>query len=523
MNGGWHDAGDLSQGLINTGESTHAMFGLAAELRNAGRKPAWFPYLVEEAKWGLEWIHKVRFPGGFRIGFASMNIWTNGIIGDEDDRTRAALNNPNVNYIAAAAGAAAHNFLKQSEPALAKKSLAIAEEDWRHAIVGVESPETQSTPAFAATDIELASIGTIASVELFKATGKPEYAQKAQELSLIILASQQTKIVGSKFPLAGFFYTGPDRKTIFHQFHRGNDQAPVVAMSMLCDTFPNHADWMKWYSLVAFHSEYQKRAASTTEPYEVLPAYVYRGDEWKTYPEGDRYGSSREAYRQQVLAGMPMGDDYYLRTFPVWFTRRGNYGPLLSQTKSLASAARLRRDNVARELVERQLEWVIGRNPFAQSTMWGEGYDFAPQYSVSVGDIVGSLPVGMMTRGNSDVPYWPATNTFVFKEVWVHSSARWLSIMEDLVHTPKKAAMEFTLSRKTVAEGEILITVEAKGMGKHLFSVRAQNLALERAHQEMVLPGSFTFKARVQAKDEPWVAVVIADDDLSQRRDVAGQ
>ena len=32
-----------------------------------------------------------------------MNLWTDGIIGNEDDRTPAALDNPNVNYIAAAA------------------------------------------------------------------------------------------------------------------------------------------------------------------------------------------------------------------------------------------------------------------------------------------------------------------------------------------------------------------------------------------------------------------------------------
>ena len=32
-----------------------------------------------------------------------------------------------------------------------------------------------------------------------------------------------------------------------------------------------------------------------------------------------------------------MGDGWYLRAFPVWFARRGNYGPLLSQAKALAA------------------------------------------------------------------------------------------------------------------------------------------------------------------------------------------
>jgi hypothetical protein len=239
--------------------------------------------------------------------------------------------------------------------------------------------------------------------------------------------------VGATFPLSGFFYTDTTRTTLFHQFHRAADQAPIVAMTMLCDTLPNHADRAAWLAVVSRYAEYQKRSTAATAPWSVLPAYVYRDDEWQHITENDRYGSSREAFRQQVLAGMDMGGGYHLRAFPVWFTRRGNYGVLLSQTQALAAAARLRSDRAAADLVQSQLQWIAGRNPFAQSTMWGEGYDCAPLYSVSVGDIVGSLPVGMMTSENADRPYWPATNTYVFKEVWVHPSARWLGAMAELL------------------------------------------------------------------------------------------
>ena len=64
--------------------------------------------------------------------------------------------------------------------------------------------------------------------------------------------------------------------------------------------------------------------------------------------------------------------------------------------------------------------------------MWGEGYDFAPQYTPSSGDIVGSLPVGIQSRGDSDVPYWPVQNTWTYKEVWVHPVGRWIAVMRDL-------------------------------------------------------------------------------------------
>jgi hypothetical protein len=435
MSGGWHDAGDLSQGVINTGEATYAMFALAERLRARGGNAALVARLIDEGKWGLAWVLRVRFDGGYRIGFASHNLWTNNVVGDADDRSREAKNNPNANYIAAAAEAIAARVLRSDEPDLAARSLRTAEEDWRYAIVGVEGPSTWSTPAFAATRLELAGIGATASLELYRATHEQMYADKAVELAKVIVASQQKIPVGKAFPLAGFFYTGPDRDTLFHEFHRGNDQAPIVALTELVETLPQHADRATWMSTLALYAEYQKKSAMTTAPYGVLPAYVYRlGDETKDVPDsGALHGATREAYRAQVLAGRPMGDGWYLRAFPVWFARRGNFGVLLSQAKALAASARVRHDSAGLDLAQRQAQWIVGRNPFAQSTMYGEGYDWAQQYSVSSGDFVGSLPVGMQSRGDTDLPYWPSQNMYVYKEVWVHPASRWLWLMVDLL------------------------------------------------------------------------------------------
>ena len=282
--------------------------------------------------------------------------------------------------------------------------------------------------------VELAGIGITASLELYQATGGQPYADRAIELARVIVESQQKSYVGTEYPLAGFFYTGPDRDTLFHQFHRGNDQAPVVALAQLVEAFPDHPDWMRWYATVARYAEYLKAGARTTAPYQVLPAYVYRDtDHLKMTADLGRYQATPEAFRAQVLQGLPMGDGYYLRAFPVWFARRGNYGVLLSQAKALSAAANLRNDLAAAELAQLQAQWIVGRNPFVQSTMYGEGYDWTQLYSVSSGDIVGALPVGMKTRGARDVPYWPAQNMYVYKEVWVHSTSRWLWLMADLL------------------------------------------------------------------------------------------
>ncbi len=532
MNGGWHDAGDLSQGLINTGEGTYAMFSLAESLAKQGADTALVRRLVDEARWGLHWVLKVRFPGGYRMGFASHNLWTNNIVGDEDDRTREAKNNPNVNYIAAAAGAIGYRLLRDTDPELAVRALDIAEDDWSHAIVGKENAETRHTVAFAASPMELAGIGILASLELFKATGKQLYADKAIELAKVVLASQQKNFVGDRFPLSGFFYTGPDRDTLFHQFHRGNDQAPIVALTKLAEALPYHDDWIKWYAAVANYSEYQKRSARTTEPYAVLPSYVYHEKEYLQRPEkGAPHGETREAFRAQVLEGMPMGNGYYLRKFPVWFARQGNFGILLSQAKALSSAARLRRDKPAQDLAQKQAQWIVGRNPFVQSTMYGEGYDWAQQYSVSSGDFVGSLPVGMQSRGVRDIPYWPSQNTYVYKEVWVHPSARWLWLMEDLMDptiadVQPARMLDYSVKSVTRANGTVTITLRANGSGAHTFVLRSDNLTVTQPSKTVTLragrPVAITWTAKIEAAQGPWVGVIVPDRDVSNRRETMG-
>jgi len=530
MSGGWHDAGDLSQGVINTGEATYAMFALAERLRARDGDSALVARLIEEAKWGLDWVLRVRFPGGYRMGFASHNLWTNNIVGDADDRTRDARNNPNANYIAAAAEAIAYRVLKDVEPELAARSLRTAEEDWGYAINGVEGPATWHTPAFAATRMELAGIGITASVELFRATGKRQYADKAVELARIVVASQQKRRVGRAFPLAGFFYTGPDRDTLFHQFHRGNDQAGIVGLSQLVEALPHHPDWMAWYSTIALYADYQKRAATTTAPYGVLPSYVYRvGDETKEVADsGALHGATREAYRAQVLAGMPMGEGWYLRAFPVWFARRGNFGILLSQAKALSASARLRGDSDAVDLAHRQAQWIVGRNPFVQSTMYGAGYDWAQQYSVSSGDFVGSLPVGMQSRGDADVPYWPSQNMYVYKEVWVHPASRWLWLMADLLDPVSRAVprtpVSFSVTTTPAPNGGVMIRLTAAGEGSHTFALRAENLVVERPTRLVTFQGgrptTIEWNARRATPDAPWVAVVVPDGDVSRRHEV---
>ncbi|MBN2137079.1 MAG: glycoside hydrolase family 9 protein [Sedimentisphaerales bacterium] len=506
INGGWHDAGDLSQGLVNTSESAHAMLSLAETLQESD--PALSRRLIEEARWGVEWILKTRFADGYRCTWATMGFWTDGKFGTVDDVTAEARNQPFENFLASSTEALAGRIFKDIDPNLASACLEAAKEDWRFA-------RTESKSA----NLEPACAGAMAAIDLFKATADLSYGDAAVEFAEVIIASQQRSLTNWNVPLAGFFYTNPRKDRILHYSHRSGEQAPVVVLAELCAMFPDHADWMRWYSSVVLYSEYLKTISRFTEPYGMLPASVYRPDE-----------ESRPNFREQVLNGVEIGKDHYLRMFPVWYNGfRGNNGTLLSQAKALSSAAQLRGDSDLADLARLQLQWVVGRNPFSQSTMYGEGYDYAPQYTAMSGDMCGSLAVGIQSHFNADVPYWPADNCYNFKEVWVHPSARWLSVMCDLLGplaACEPVEPDLLLSAETSPDGEVTIKLDARGQGPVSFAIRTANLKSEQNHLEAKLDSpdlqTLTWQGRMVSTNEPWVVVAVPDDDLSMRKEIFG-
>jgi len=356
---------------------------------------------------------------------------------------------------------------------------------------------------------------------------------------------------------------------------------------------------MKWYSAVVLHSRYYLQSASTIdEPYAVLPAAVYRESEARLLPDSKNWtplrAADRDAYLKEVRCGIPLGGEYYLRRFPVWFDFRGNSSVLLSEAKALSAAAQLRGDLEAEDLAQKQAEWLVGLNPFAASVMYGEGYDWTPLYSVRSGQMVGALPVGIETKGFADAPYWPTQICWTYKEVWTQPVGQWIWLMQDVsvsanvrgtadpasnepvefrelrsgqattapsspvgsefslqlpeghydvrqgsAHTSvtvlpgvlynvdlrRDRVLDFKVTFQDLGHEEIALRVSAEGAGRHTFTIRSDNLALkEQEKQEVDLALGKTreaiWHARVVSHETPWVAVVIPDDTLSERREV---
>lgn len=593
INGGWHDAGDLTQGLGNTSEAVYAMFNLAEYLHSRNDDPDLYDRVMEEAEWGLDWVLKTSFRDGYRNGGSISSRRTNGIIGDNDDNMSTARNSPMDHFVAASAEAIGYRLLKRANPRKAALSLKMAEEDFQFAIEGLANAEENLNKSvfrgtFDSDNIEhlAPSIGILTAVDLWKATGNNRYIEYAAEWGGIIINSQQRTLPDWEVPLTGFFYTSQEKEHILHFCHHGREHSPVMALTQLCEIFPDHADWMKWYSAVALHSQYLKNIAKFTEPYGVIPASIYSDQEYLHAPE-----SRQESYKEQVLNGIPLGEGHYLRLFPVWMDYRGHFGTILPQGKALASAGNLRGDLESSQLAQRQLEWVIGQNPFSQSNMWGEGYDFPPLYTVFSGDMVGGLPVGIQTYETEDVPYWPVQNSWTYKEIWSFPAISWISLMRNVsgpamvegiaetdvefkdnstgkvIHVkpglfdgkfkiavpqgrytvrsgpvelkkdllpasdyqldlrPEKV-LDFEIIRTTSSKGDVKIELTASGKGKHSFAMRTENISLKNSNQEVNLKQGETvtlkWTGKILVKETPWIAVVVPDGDLSSRKEVMG-
>ncbi|MBR0142680.1 MAG: glycoside hydrolase family 9 protein [Clostridia bacterium] len=423
MNGGWHDAGDLSQGLGNTASAVYAMLKLSEKLKDTD--PALYDTCLEEARWGGEWVLKTRFSDGYRASWLTMDFWTKGFLGDYDDIIHEAARRSGVNMHAAATEALAARIFREIDPAFAYANLTAAEEDYAWAVEDEEKEKDHPMRRFFG-ELGSAAQGCITSLELYRTTGRKEYLDRAEAYADLIPLCQETEYPAWEKPIRGFFYTGRDHRQFVHSAHGSSEHAPLVALAMMQEVRPKAA----YRNCLKLYAEYVKTAVRFTAPYEMLPASIYDLDAVDSEKPFTFFGCpTADDAKEQIRNGVRLDETHYLRLFPVWYSFRGNSGVTLTLARAALACANALKDKRLFEIVTHALEWHVGRNPFNQSLIWGEGYNYTPQYSAMSGDIVGSFPVGVETQYNEDVPYYPHANCYNYKEVWVFPAMRWLDIL----------------------------------------------------------------------------------------------
>lgn len=437
--GGWHDAGDVSQFEICTGEMAHAILDLAEVIDNVEYKQL----LKEEARVGLNWLLRTRLSNGKRVMGVTYSIWRDNVHKADNHNLNPMKIEEGAfeNLIAAAAEAQGYNSFKDEDEIFATWCLRAAIDDYQNALRELE--ENIYTARWGKVpESQVYGEAILASVLLYQITNNEEYILNARKFSKIVMACQQKEYPLWDIPIRGFFYENQDHLTNLVFEHRGHFDAPIYGLTKLCEIgidYPEYSDWIKTLNL---YKEYILSITSYTKPYDLLPAGIYEIDKinlnsYTIHPE--HKANAKEIITNQISSGIKLNKGVYLRRMGVSCSRRGYHATLLSMTKAVSSVAVVLNSDELMNLVSRQIEWIMGNNPFASSTMYGEGYNYHPLYVAFSQQMIGALPVGIKTYQDSDEPYWPTINNAVFKEIWGHTTGKYLWVLADLIKYRKRS------------------------------------------------------------------------------------
>lgn len=440
FSGGWHDAGDLSQQSLQTADVVYSL--LEASQKAAGRNPVLAARLREEALWGLDFVLRCRFGDGYRASSMGLLHWQDGKIDSYDDiQTVRVQNVPFDNYLLSAYEAYAAQTL--SEPALCDYLRRVALEDFSFAEkefekIGNAGYINQFEHTYSTSMSQFMATVSWAASQLYALTGDKRFAVRAADAIEYVLDCQQTEPINGQPCLCGFFYRDKDRRSLVHSIHQCREQIYMQALDALCSTQPDCPVAGRCMIAARLYGGYIKAIMAYTAPYGMIPSGVYRDDE---YLDTESFYSlhifapdnAPEMFREMLVQGEKVAEHFYVKRFPVWFNIfSGNLAIHSSMGKAAAIAGRMCGDSELADIAREQLYWIVGKNPFCQSLIYGEGHRYPSMNSFSSGELTGEMPVGIRSLGSSDEPYWPQINNACYKEVWVTSAGKWLSLIAEL-------------------------------------------------------------------------------------------
>lgn len=207
-------------------------------------------------------------------------------------------------------------------------------------------------------------IGTAiqASIELYKTTNQDIYKDFAiSQVSL--LKKLQASIKSDKIvEPGGFFYTSfSDQEPYKHSWFGSME---LISLCELIQTFPMHKDVSIWKEMLLNYTSNYLLFMSQRNSFGIVPYGLFAEQD----PGGDRkIGKYWYRYFQQRDVG--------------WWS--GINTNIASAGVGLVKAADILNNPELKKLAQRQLDWIIGSNPFNSSTLIGVGYNHPKHYGVN--------------------------------------------------------------------------------------------------------------------------------------------
>jgi hypothetical protein len=403
VTGGWHDASDLRKWVEAT---IYGMIGLSKtyELLDETNKER--EKILDELLWGNQYFLKMQEPQGYVMNYvggdvkkhSDSNRWTDNEIGKEggelsftkpnagtssadmlvfgskDDRViRTDPVNMTGQYNFITSEAIMARITKTKDPDYSLKCLqsAIKCFDW-------------CTNANKETNSGIIGASIQASSELYKTTGQDIYKNFAAEQ-----ASQLKKLQADiqKGGIGGYFFTSSSDQEPYKNISEGC--LAFISLCDLVDLFPSHKDVPLWKEMIANYSIQYLMLMSQRNSFGIIPYGLFSKED----PGGNRK-IGNYWYR------------YFMQPDLDWWV--GINSNIASAGVGLVKAAAILNDSRLKTVAQKQLDWIIGVNPFNSSTIESVGYNQPKHFGGST--FLPSTPVlaGAVLNGlggdNSDQP-----------------------------------------------------------------------------------------------------------------------
>jgi hypothetical protein len=429
--GGWHDASDLRKWVSAT---IYGMIGLskAYELTNDVHLKE---KIFDELLWGNQYFLKMQEPEGYVMNFVGGDVQVNGDNNRWTDNLITSENRP-VKLLQPTMGASTNRMLImgnaddrviQTDPVdrLSQYNFIASEAIMSRISVSVD-------PAYSRRCIDAASkcfewcrrtpdevntgiIGSSiqAALEMYAATGEASYGDYARQQAAELRKLQQRS--GGGF-LTGFFRSSATSvepyKSIFH------GALEMIAMCDLLRAFPSHPDAAEWRETISRYCLGYLSTMSAKNSFGIVPYGLFAGKD----PGGNRR-AGEYWYR------------YFMHPEASWWV--GINANIASAGVCLLKASVALNDPSLKSIAQKQLDWIIGVNPFHASTIVGVGYN-QPIRFINGGEFRPATPLlpGAVMNGLggdvSELPHLITENNYNQSEYWTPMVAYTLWLMGEL-------------------------------------------------------------------------------------------
>jgi hypothetical protein len=388
VTGGWHDASDLRKWVEAT---LYTVFGLGKTYELHDEKNPQRERIIEELLWGNDYFLKMQEPQGYlmaNIG-GNENRWSDSEIGTKDDRiirTNPVNMLSQFNFITSEAILA--RIIKTKDGKYSKKCLDAAAKcfDW------CIKSNKETSPAVLGASIQ-------AGIEMYKTTKQNIYRDfavlKAAELKKLQAINQEGGV-------GGFFYTSTSSQEPYKHIWWGCFE--FISLCDLIEIFPDHKDVPIWKEMITDYANGYLSFMSHKNSFGIIPYGLFT----KQDPGGDRKVGNYW-YR------------YFMQPELSWWV--GINSNIASSGIGLMKAGRILNDPKLEAIAQKQLDWILGVNPFNSSTMITVGYN-NPVRFINGGEFRPPVPLlpGAVMNGlggdHNDQPNLITKNNWQQSEYW---------------------------------------------------------------------------------------------------------